>query len=228
MEKIKPLYGKKLSQEWAEWVEKSDPDGTREAEIFPFVEKWLTENNPKIILDIGCGQGIISKLIPGNSHYIGVDSSKNLIKRAKKLYDQENKAFKVGNLYSLPIEDKSVDSAISIWVWSHLDNLNKAAKETARVLKPNGKYLIISANPETYDLRKTFYKKYIEKDSVLIGDFDLGDGKVLTDSTLYLHSLENIKNALINAGLTISHESRMGQDIESPKGLYVVFSGTKL
>lgn len=228
MEKIKPLYGKQLSQEWSEWVEKSNPEGTRESEIFPFVKKWLNENNNEILLDIGCGQGICSNLVNKESSYVGVDISDQLIKRAKKLYNAKNKEFKIGDVYSLPIESNSIDTAMSLWVWSHLDNLDKASKEMARVLKPDGKYLVITANPETYDLRKTFYKKYEEKDGLLTGDFDLGNGKVLTDSTLYLHSIDNMKNALINAGLNIDNESRMGQDSESPQGLYIVFNGTKL
>lgn len=228
MEKIKPLYGKQLSQEWAEWVEKSNPEGTRESEIFPFIKKWIKENNPKTLLDIGCGQGICSNLLSEKLSYVGIDVSEQLIERGKKLYGIKNKEFKIGNVYSLPIENNSVDAAMSIWVWSHLDDLNKAAKEMTRVIKPNGKYLVITANPETYDLRKTFYKKYKEKDGLLTGDFDLGDGKVLNNSTLYLHSIDNMKNALINAGLNIDNESRMGQDKENPQGLYVVFNGTKL
>jgi len=222
-----PLYGSQLSQEWTEWVETPNKNGTRESEIFPFIKKWISDINPKNLLDIGCGQGICSTLIKKEINYIGIDISNNLINRAKKLYENENKNFKIGDVYSLPIDDKSIDAAMSIWVWSHLENLEKAATEIFRVLKPNGKYLIITANPETFEFRKTFYENYEIKGKLLTGNFDLGHGKKLTNSTLYLYTLANIKNALTKSGLKINYESRMGQIKECPKGLYVVLSGSK-
>jgi ubiquinone/menaquinone biosynthesis C-methylase UbiE len=228
MEHQKSIYGEKLSKEWVEYVEASNPKGTRETEIFPFIRRWIENIKPSVLLDIGCGQGICSNLISNDVHYIGIDPSKHLIKRARQIYSSKNKEYKIGNAYSLPIKDNSIDAVLSVWVWSHLESLENASQEISRVLKPNGKYLIITANPETYEIRKTFYKKYQLKDNLLKGDFDLGNGKVLTNSSLYLHSLDEIKNALTHHNLSIDNESRMGQDTESPKGLYIVLSGTKL
>lgn len=135
--------------------------------------------------------------------------------------------FIVGDAHNIPLQDKSVAALLSIWVWSHLEHLGMAAKEMFRVLRPRGRFLIITANPETYEERKTFYKKYTIKGNLLTGIFDLGGGKVLTGTTLYLHSKEQIINAIKHAGLRINYIRRMGQAASSNKGLYLVIEGSK-
>ncbi len=220
-------YNKNLSNEWIDWVETSNSNGTREKEIFPYIKKWLIKNKPKIVADIGCGQGDCSKIIDKNIRYIGIDPSSTLIERANKIYSSVNREFKGGNAYDIPLVENSVDAIMSIWVWSHLDNLDLAAKQMYSVLKPSGKFLIITANPETYDERKTFYKEYHIKDDLLTGNFDLGNGKTLTNTTLYLHSTKQIEDSLKNNGFTIQSIDRMGQAGTSDKGLYLVIEGYK-
>lgn len=223
---MRELYNKRLANEWIDWVETPNPEGTREQEIFPFIKKWIAETKPKILADVGCGQGSCSELIK-DIQYIGIDQSPVLIKRAKELYSRPNKRFAEGNAYTLPLKDNSVDSVMSIWVWSHLDNLGLAAKEMHRVLKPKGRFLIITANPETYEERKTFYREYKIQGKLLTGTFNLGNGKSLTGTTLYLHTKEEIENAIRKAGFQIKHIRRMGKTETSNKGLYLIIDGSK-
>jgi len=207
-------YNPKLANEWTEWVETPNPEGTREREIFPYIQSWAKGR----VADIGCGQGSCSSLI---DDYVGIDSSIALITRAKQLYP--NKSFMQGDVYNLPLDNQTFDAAMSIWVWSHLDDLETAANEMARVLKPEGRFLIITANPKTYDERKTWYKHYTIEGKLLRGDFDLGEGKALTDTTLYLHTFEDIKAAIEQSSLTIDKVGNMGDDmylsIEGVNGL---------
>jgi len=220
-------YNDNLANEWIDWVETPIPNGTREVEIIPLIKNWLEELKPKFLCDVGCGQGFCSELVDERTKYIGIDPSQTLLKRAKKLYSSPNKKFIDGNAYDIPLENELVDAIISMWVWSHLDNLNLAAKEMFRVLKSKGKFLIITANPETYEERKTFYKNYTIEGNLLKGTFDLGNGKALTDTTLYLHSKNDIEEAIKQAGLKINKIKRMGQAGSSDKGLYLVFEGLK-
>jgi len=224
---MKKLYNNILAEEWIDWVEMPNPEGTREQEIFPFIKKWLGETRPKILGDIGCGQGSCSRLVDNKIKYTGVDPSNILIKRAKKLYKSANKKFIEGDAYETSLKKESIDALISIWVWSHLDNLGLAAEEMYRVLKIKGKFLIITANPETYKERKTFYRKYTIKNNLLTGTFDLGNGKTFTNTTLYLHTKKEIINAIKKAGLAINYIKRMGQAESSKKGLYLVVEGLK-
>jgi ubiquinone/menaquinone biosynthesis C-methylase UbiE len=226
---MKKGYNKKLAKEWIDWVEAPDPEGTREKEIFPYIRKWLKEFDLKTIVDIGCGQGSCSALLPENTKYVGIDSSQTLIDRAKELFTSPNRESLVGDAYDLPLENDSYDAVMSIWVWSHLKDLRKAAKEMYRILKKGGRFLVITANPATYEERKTFYKEYTidEKENKLIGTFDLGGGKTLTDTTLYFHSRKDILEAIKTAGFKIETIGKMGEAETSDKGLYIVVEGRK-
>jgi ubiquinone/menaquinone biosynthesis C-methylase UbiE len=224
---MQELYDKVLSNEWIDWVETYNPQGTREQEIFPYIQKWLKEFKPEIIADIGCGQGACSKLFD-KTQYIGIEQSSILIERAKKLYSSSsNRTFIKGDAYKIPLKKESVDAIMSIWVWSHLKNLNLASEQMYKILKPNGKFLIITANPETYDERKTFYTKYSIKGNLLTGNFNFGNGKTLTNTTLYLHSTKQMEDAIKHAGFNISRIKKMGQAETSDKGLYMVIEGSK-
>lgn len=222
---MKELYDNRLGKEWIDWVEKSN--GTREEEIFPVLKEWLHKARPKIVVDIGCGQGICSALVPVGTEYIGIDPSKILLARARRLYRDRNKRFVHADAYDTHLEDCSVDTVISVWVWSHLQNLKAAAKEMHRVLKPGGKYFMITANPETYDERKTFYTKYKITGNLLRGTFDLGNGKTLTNTTLYLHTKDELTDSIRYAGLTIHSTKRIGRAETSNKGLYLAVEGSK-
>lgn len=83
------LYDKSLSNEWIDWVEIDNPNGTREQEMFPFIKKWINECNPKTLLDLGCGQGSCSELVNEKIKYIGLDDSPTLIERAKSLLNRK-------------------------------------------------------------------------------------------------------------------------------------------
>lgn len=224
---MKELYDESLAAEWIDWVETPNPEGIREKEILPFIKKWIKETNPKTLGDVGCGQGACSELVDNKIQYIGIDSSKTLIGRARELYSSPNKKFVEGDVYNLPLENDSIDALMSIWVWSHLDNLKLAAKEMYRVLNSKGRFLIITANPETYEERKTFYSQYTIKGKLLTGTFDLGNCKALTNTTLYLHTKEEIEEAIKQAGLKINYVKRMGQAESSDKGLYLIIEGIK-
>jgi len=227
MKKEKILYDNILGNEWIDWVEKSNPAGSREKEIYPFIKKWLKKSKPAILIDIGCGQGICSTLLNKKTKYIGIDSSLVLIKRARKLYPSSGKKFIEGDVAKLPLKDNSADAVMSIWVWSHIKNLDSAAKEMWRVLKPKGNFLIVTANPETYKTRKSFYKYYKEKNGLLTGVFDLGNGKVLTNTTLHLHSKKKIESVIKQAGLVVGSIRRIAKAKSYKQGLYLVIRGHK-
>lgn len=227
MNKPQVLYKDKLAKEWIDWVESENPEGSREKEIYPLIRKWVEINNARIIVDIGCGQGICSSFVSSKIDYIGIDLSKELIKRARKLYKSANRQFLVGSAYDIPLGNNFSDSVISIWVWSHLANLEKAAKEIYRILKSGGKFLLITANPDTYDIRKTFYKTFGEYEGYLVGTFDLGNGKTLTDTTLYLHTEETMIKAIEKSKLVIDKIETIGLEDTYSRGLNILIEGHK-
>jgi ubiquinone/menaquinone biosynthesis C-methylase UbiE len=164
--------------------------------------------------------------VNGKTKYIGIDPSSILIERAQERYSSENRKFAIADAYEIPLMDDSMNAVMSVWVWSHLESPTKAAREMSRVLMEGGRFLIITANPETYEERKAFYRRFEIMENLLVGDFDLGNGKTLTNSTLYLHSREEIEEALRKAGLRIESATRMGISELGHQGWYLAYEGS--
>jgi len=179
----------------------------RNSDLYPHLSEWVNRECPQSILDVGCGQGVCSeKLMSRECSYVGVDPSTFLIDRAKKLYQQPNKNFIVGNAYSLPFEDEVFDAAISIALWHLLEDKFKASLELSRILRNRGAFLIATANPECYDDWTKNYESFSKTGQKLEGKSRSEEGSVSVD-TFYLHTLEEITTSLQRAGLGITRSN---------------------
>lgn len=222
------MYNEKLSNQWIKWVELDNPEGTRQKEIFPFIKMWLWENNFKNIADIGCWQWNISKLISKEISYYGIEPSTTLLKQANRKNPETHKKFLQANAYETTLKSDSMDSIVSIWVWSHIENLQKATQEMARILESNWRFLIVTAHPETYDIRKWFYSKYKVEWKLLTWNFDLWSDLELSDTTLWLHSQEEMMDAIFWAWLEIDFIGKMWINPDNLKWLYIVLEWHKI
>jgi ubiquinone/menaquinone biosynthesis C-methylase UbiE len=103
------------------------------------------------VLDIGCGTGTCALLaaddVGASGSVLGVDATPNLLNRArKKAASQGNVRFDEGLAESIPAADNSVDIIRCTLVMHHLpdDALQiRALAEMNRILKPDGKLLIV-------------------------------------------------------------------------------------
>ena len=83
------------------------------------------------LIDIGCGEKPYSDMIkPYVTEYVGVDHQDTL-------HDKSH-IDRFGTAYDIPAEDSEFDSAICTAVLEHLEEPDKAIKETNRVLKKGG------------------------------------------------------------------------------------------
>lgn len=216
MREDNPFEDEVVAREWINSIE-NERGLIRDKELYPFLQKWAEKVQPKIIIDIGSGQGICAdKVQLKNTHYIGIDSSVHLVERARKLYTHLNREFIVGNAYKLPLPDQCADAAFSINVWFHLEDLKTASQELARILKPGGNFLISTANPSSYDTWESLFFDY-SKESKKI------DGKVripinpLSRNVFYLHSLKEITKTLTQNHLKIESVEEFGYKKEKYK-----------
>ncbi|HBO16424.1 MAG: Transcriptional regulator, ArsR family [Candidatus Moranbacteria bacterium GW2011_GWE2_35_2-] len=99
-----------------------------------------------IILDLGSGAGfdcfLASKKVGETGRVIGVDMTEEMIAKAEEnaeKYGYKNVEFKLGEIENLPIEDNSIDVAISNCVINLVPDKEKAFREIYRVLKKDGK-----------------------------------------------------------------------------------------
>lgn len=123
--------------------------------------RWIIKNQPKKIIDVGCGTGKQISLLPKNMDITGVDISEHMLKVAKK--QAPNKCIQADAI-ELPFDDNKFDLAISQFALHEKDfeTIKKESTEILRILKPNGKFLIVDFDyPKKGQFLSQIFKKAI-------------------------------------------------------------------
>lgn len=99
-----------------------------------------------VVLDLGSGAGfdcfLASRFVGETGKVIGVDMTQEMIDKAKSIAEKNgyrNVEFRLGEIENLPIDDNSIDIAISNCVINLVPDKEKAFSEIHRVLKDGGK-----------------------------------------------------------------------------------------
>jgi len=97
------------------------------------------------ILDVACGEGILLReVLRRKSEVWGVDFSATAIHQAQ--HNIPSGRFSVANGEVLPYADNSFDYVTNIGSLEHYEHMEYGSQEMARVLKPNGRALILLPN----------------------------------------------------------------------------------
>ena len=127
-------YNKYLKNEGNPWGQY-----THDSEIYG-MKRLLDDNNfngrDKIIVDCGSGNGRFLSLYEDASIKLAIDTSIILLKNSK-LRDNSLNCI-CADIQKLPIKDYFADLSISIRVFQHLKNPEKAFSEMSRITKPEG------------------------------------------------------------------------------------------
>jgi ubiquinone/menaquinone biosynthesis C-methylase UbiE len=116
--------------------------------IFPKMMPHLDLKKTKSILDICCGQGVVSRHLPDNIEYHGVDIAPSFIDSAKKMVKNPKHFFVVGDaMYKLNVLKKDFDVALLILCLQDLDDVKKVFKNAFDHLVPGGRLLIVINHP---------------------------------------------------------------------------------
>jgi cyclopropane fatty-acyl-phospholipid synthase-like methyltransferase len=100
------------------------------------------------LLDIGCGTGMPAIRVAQRTggRITGINVSREHLARAEAAARSEGVAdrvsFRYGDAMALEFPDESFDAALSIDVFAHLSDRQKAFHEAARVLRPGGHFLM--------------------------------------------------------------------------------------
>lgn len=131
-----------------------------EIPLFAKIEEWVSQEKPKKILDIGCGIGYLLSWLSQETEALGwgIDSSKEAITQAKKLYPKIN--FFCRNAKKLPFDNNFFDCVLLINLIEHLNEKkqHQVLAEAKRVLKKDG--ILILSTPE----KNSLYKKIMIHD----------------------------------------------------------------
>ena len=134
----------------------------------------------KTVVDVGCGNGRIGRLIaPMCKEYIGCDLSESVYAFPSYL-NTNNITLVRASGTNLPLEDESIDVSICWGVLHHMDEPFKGLDELMRVTKPGGEILIFIYS-KGYDARKNLneFSKNIEeqeKFNIIEATSDMLDG----------------------------------------------------
>ena len=110
------------------------------------------------ILDLGCGTGTLTRDIAAaltdkkKSCCTGLDAAEKMIEIAqRKAADIPNIRFESAIAEKLPHPDSTFDSAVSTFFFHHInfELKKKVLAETARVLKPGGRFIIVDVDVPT-------------------------------------------------------------------------------
>jgi ubiquinone/menaquinone biosynthesis C-methylase UbiE len=117
--------------------------------ILPNVVKKILESKYASVIDFACGQGVLSRHFPASISYTGIDLSKSLIDLAIQQRKNKQHTFVHGDIRDLPkafLEPK-FDCCALILALQDIDNAEAVIKSASRVLKPNGKLMIVMNHP---------------------------------------------------------------------------------
>ena len=101
-------------------------------------------HQPASVLDVGCGTGKLlrrARTYWPDAQLIGVDPANGMIEVAKSL--TPNATFSTGMAEALPLQDASVDLALSTVSFHHWHDQAAGIREIARVLRPGGYFILV-------------------------------------------------------------------------------------
>ncbi|MDR6102712.1 ubiquinone/menaquinone biosynthesis C-methylase UbiE [Agrobacterium larrymoorei] len=107
------------------------------------------------MLDLGTGTGRILQLLSGiYRRAIGIDASRDMLAVARSNLDKAGVAHasvRHGDILNLPLEGQDFDLVVVHQVLHFLDHPEMAIAEAARMLRPNGRLVIIDLAPHSLE-----------------------------------------------------------------------------
>lgn len=107
------------------------------------------------LLDVGTGTGRMLELFaPYVDHAVGIDLSRDMLALARTNIERKGLAncqVRLGDMYDLALADQSVDLVIFHQVLHFADNPLTAIRETARILRPGGRVMVVDFAPHEFE-----------------------------------------------------------------------------
>ena len=110
---------------------------------FRAISKLLDINSEHIVLDVGCGYGLLTLWLADKEvTVVGVDIVPDKVKfsksTAKNLNIQDRASYVISSACALPFKENSFDTTLCLDVIEHIPDDLRALSETSYVLKPKG------------------------------------------------------------------------------------------
>lgn len=155
--------------------------------------KYLKSLKPQSILDVATGTGdfAIEALSLNPEKITGVDISEGMLNVGKEKIRKKKLEKKIellkGDSENLPFEDNNFDAATVAFGVRNFENLEKGLKEIHRVLKPNGKLVVLEFSKPTTFPFKQLYNFYFKAILPKIGN------SIAKDQSAYTYLPESVQ-----------------------------------
>lgn len=150
-----------------------------------FILRGFNFKNP--ILDLGCGEGVFTKIFFGEEKVdVGLDINPEIAKLARK--NGVYKKVVVAPASDIPFPDNYFKNVFSNSVLEHITDLDSVFSEVHRTLKKGGKFIFIVPDKSASDY--LFYAEILEK----IGFKSLAKAYINFKNKLYRYSHLESKN----------------------------------
>lgn len=100
---------------------------------------WAARYAQGRVCDVACGEGYGGAILCDGTavtNYLGLDVSKEAIRRANTRYAGTGRSYEVGSALAIPLPDASIDTLVSLETLEHLDDPVRAMREYKRVMRP--------------------------------------------------------------------------------------------
>ena len=115
----------------------------------------------KIVADLGAGEGTLAQLLAQRAEQvIAIDHSEKMVSFGTETAAKNglgNLEYRLGDIESPPIEDSSIDLAFLSQALHHASNPSRALEEVHRILKPDGKVVILDLLQHSFEQARELY-----------------------------------------------------------------------
>ena len=140
-------HNETLWEQHARWWQRTFTDGADpeyEELILPMVARHLA--GARRVLDIGCGEGHVARRVAGlGADVVGLDPTPAQVREAGARGGGPHYA--QARAEALPCRNGAFDAVVVCLAIEHVDALDVAFEEIARVLAPDGRFLLLLAHP---------------------------------------------------------------------------------
>ncbi|MBR5141899.1 MAG: bifunctional demethylmenaquinone methyltransferase/2-methoxy-6-polyprenyl-1,4-benzoquinol methylase UbiE [Bacteroidales bacterium] len=145
------------------------------------VKEIADKDSPVKVLDVACGTGDftieIAKKVSAGSEVIGVDISEGMMEigKEKMLKTGVTAEMTVADCEALPYDQNTFDRIAVGFGVRNFEHLDLGLREMCRVLKPDGKLVILELSLPSNRLVRGCYMLYFQKILPMVGGFLSGD-----------------------------------------------------
>lgn len=132
----------------------------------------IAEVQPRRILEVGCGEGELAERLQGalDTEVVAVDQSPRMVELTRK----RGVDARIGRAEQLEFSDEAFDCVVAAWMLYHVEDLDRALAEMARVLAPGGRFVAVTNGrdhlKELYELvgRERIRSSFLAEDAAEI------------------------------------------------------------